>query len=86
MRYFRVDGFQRISKAEARRAFNAGAPVYLCAVHLRPGGPWHPECCIWNAPDDGDDKIDFETAVAAFEFYNCTDYKTGKYAAYYVKA
>lgn len=80
MRNICVDGFQRISKSAARRAFNAGDPVYLCAVNLRPGGPWHPEICLWRTGEN------FEKSVAAFEFYNCINGETGKYAAYYIEA
>ena len=86
MNKYRIENLVRISKPTARKMFNAGAPVFLCAVNLRPGWPWHPECCIWNAPDDGDEKINFEAAVAAFEFYNCTCRETGKYAAFYIEA
>ena len=78
MRKYSVNGFERISKAEARRAFNAGEVVYFCGCNMRPGAPWHPETGADNS--DGES---FEAAAGWAEHYNCTCTETGRYLAYY---
>lgn len=82
MRKFEIAGFSRISKAAARKLYNAGQIVYFCPVNLRPGTPWHCECAQQLNPVD---PCTFENLVNTFMFYNCTDCETGKYIAFYVK-
>lgn len=78
MRQYSIGGYVRISKAEARRAFNAGETVYFCACNMRPGAPWHPETAA-----DNSDGGSFAAAVGWAEHYNCTSAETGRYLAYY---
>ena len=78
MRQYSVGGFTRISKAAARRAFNAGETVYFCACNMRPGAPWHPEIRANNRNGGS-----FEAAVGWAEYYNCTCAETGRHLAYY---
>lgn len=81
MRKFEIAGFSRISKAAARKLYDAGQTVYFCAVNMRPGAPWNPECKVqFNQAD----LETFEQRVNAFEYYNCSS-ETGKYTAFYVK-
>lgn len=82
MRKFELNGFSRISKAEARRLYDAGQIVYFCPVNLRPGTPWHCETAQQFNPVD---PCTFEQLVNTFMFYNCTDCETGKYIAFYEK-
>ena len=72
--------YERITKAAARKLFNNGGKIYICACNLRPGWPWYPEIWIDNSVDP-----DFEKHVNAFTFYNCINNETGKYASYYIK-
>lgn len=82
MRKIEIAGFSRISKAAARKLYNAGQIVYFCAVNMRPGAPLNPECGVQLDPAYPEP---FENRVNAFEFYNCADCETGKYTAFYVK-
>lgn len=72
--------YKRITKAAARKLFNSGEKIYICACNLRPGWPWFPEIRIDSSSDP-----DFEKVVNAFTFYNCINNETGKYASYYIK-
>lgn len=78
MRLHNVNGFERISKAEARRAFNAGEMIYFCACNMRPGAPWYPETAA-----DNSDGGSFAAAAGRAAFYSCTCAETGRYLAYY---
>lgn len=70
-----VGGFTRITRKEARKRYNAGEVVRLCAVKLSPVNMWgcFADCCR-----------EFDTVVNAFTFYNC-NVETGRYPAFYVK-
>lgn len=81
MRKFEIAGFSRISKAAARKLYNAGQIVYFCAVNMRPGAPSNPEIAQRLDPANPEP---FEKRVNAFEYYNCSN-ETGKYTAFYVK-
>ena len=72
--------YERITKAAARKLFNSGGKIYICACNLRPGSPWFPGTWIDSSVDP-----DFEKVVNAFTFYNCINNETGKYASYYIK-
>lgn len=76
-----IPGLTRISKAKARRLHAAGVPVMLIPCKLRPGEPWFPEGWLSTLPTPKDT---FDTAVNAFEYYNCYG-SAGRYAAFYVK-
>lgn len=82
MRKFVIIGFSRISKAKARKLYNAGQIVYFCPVNLRPGTPWHNECAQQL---NSVDPYTFEQLVNAFTAYNCINSETGKYIAFYQK-
>lgn len=72
--------YNRVSKAAARKAFNAGKPVILCPVKLYPFGAWRPSCMI-----QGDQCSDtFERLLENFIWYNCQLNETGYYAAFYI--
>jgi hypothetical protein len=73
-----IDGYNQISKATARKLYNDGATVYMCAANMRPGAPWYPEMSVDCR--DGD----FTRICNDFIWYNCTS-ETGTYIRFYVK-
>lgn len=79
MRQINVGELIRISKREAKRRYNAGETIRICACNMDPVNIWgcYCDCCL---EADGE----FEAAVNAFQFSNC-DNKMGRYPAYYVK-
>ena len=80
MNRYTVNGFTRISKAQARKLWTANAtPVYACPCNLRPGGPWSPE--VQLPTDSG---ATWERLTNAATYYNCTTAETGRRLVYYV--
>lgn len=87
-----ISGFTRISKAAARKLYNNGHKIRICAVKLSPVNVWGAYtdarlAAFTAVSSDGFNTTvarnkDFETVVNAFEAYNCNA-KTGKYAAFY---
>ena len=83
--------YKRISKNAARAAYKNGLTVVICPCNLRPFTPWHNEHRM-NRKDREQfvlDEIgvmnDFNNSVCSFEYYNCSNSKTGKYAAFYIQ-
>lgn len=78
--------FQRVSKKDARRAYNNGLAVIFCPVNLRPGKPWKPEAviCPHSFEVVNDVITPFEKRVNEFEYYNCINNETGRYTAFYI--
>lgn len=74
--------YKRVPKNVARKLFNAGETIVLCACNLRPFGPWHPEMSVNNASVY---REDFDYVVNCFEWYNCSHPGEGSYASYYVR-
>lgn len=80
MNHYAINGLERVSKAQARRLFNANStPIFACPCNLRPGAPWYPE--IMFPTDSG---ATFDQLANAATFYKCRDAETGQYLAYYV--
>ena len=75
--------WERITKKQARAAYNNGLTVLFCPVNMRPFTPWHLEIDV-NKNFEGYNGVTFEKAVNAFEIYNCTDNETGYYTAFYL--
>lgn len=75
--------WERITKKQARAAYNNGLTVLFCPVNMRPFTPWHLEIDV-NKNFEGYNGVTFEKAVNAFEIYNCTDNETGRYTAFYI--
>ena len=71
---------KRISKAEAKKRYNAGKEIMLVPCKLRCGEPWHPESHIKRSRD-----YDFKSLVNSFTYYNCC-YEAGYYPHYYIEA
>ena len=81
--------FERVNKKTAESVYTLGLPVVLCPVNLRPGEPYHPEIVLNRknrerfVADEIGVKNDFANQVSSFEYYNCVNSETGKYAAFY---
>lgn len=78
MKRYQFGGFSRISKAAARKMYDAGRVVWACPVKMRPDGYFSTACPLRGVEEGRT----FEQAVNAFEFYNCNG-ETGKYTAFY---
>lgn len=82
--------FRRVSKRTARRAYQNGLTVAMCPCNLRPFTPCHHEHTINRKDrahfiaDETGALNDFNNLVASFEYYNCTNTQTGRYAAFYL--
>lgn len=82
--------FERITKKEARRAYINGFSVVIIPCNLRPFTQWHDEMTL-NRKDRAHlvaDEIgvnnDFTNYINSFEYYNCINSETGRYAAFYI--
>jgi hypothetical protein len=87
-RYTEMDGdvkYVRVSKVAAQRAYDAGQPVVLCPVKLRPFGGFRPSCMVSNQPSDGGYVRAFKDVVQDFVWYNCQLNETGYYPSYWVQ-
>ena len=74
--------WERITKKQARKAYNNGLSVLFCPVNMRPFTPWHVETVINNRAEGCN--VSFDKAVNAFENYNCINNETGFYTAFYI--
>jgi hypothetical protein len=88
MEKVRLGRYARVSKREARKAYDRGATVWLCPVKLLPFSGWHPECALSKAriehPVTGwAGEWTFDELVDNFASYNCT-HETGYYPSYWV--
>lgn len=71
--------WKRVTKKQARAAYNSGLTVLLCPVKMRPFTRWHLE--TYAKKKSG---CEFSASVSGFEYYNCNS-ETGRYTAFYVK-
>ena len=90
MKQININGYKRITKHAAKKAYINGSTIILCSVNLRPGAPWHPEITLNRKQrepfviDEIGLENDFNNYVASFEFYNCQNSETGSYTAFYI--
>ena len=82
MNRYTVNGYTRVSKARARKIWNAGGVVYACACNIRPGGPWYCEAILRKSDNA---HPSFDADANAVTWYNCLNSETGRYLAYYVR-
>lgn len=75
--------WERITKKQARAAYNNGLTVLFCPVNMRPFTPWHLEIDV-NKINQNCAGETFDSIVNAFEWYNCTNNETGRYTAFYI--
>ena len=75
--------YHRVNKATARRVFNAGGVVIMCACNLRPDSYWSPSVPI--AAGNYETPRAFDSLVNEYAYYNCNINECGKYAAFYTE-
>lgn len=80
MNYSRFGTKLRIQKGNAKKLYELGLPITLCPCKFNPESPWGVGVLVDKKSGES-----FEKVVNAFEFYNCTNNETGKYASYYVE-
>lgn len=73
--------YTRINKTQAEKRFENGETIYLCACNLRPFTVHRLAVAVNNSTLT--DTNDFQKVVNTFEYYNCFNSETGKYASYY---
>lgn len=80
--------WKQISKAAARKLYDGGSVIKVCAANLRPGFPYNPDVNIDKARLEKINygPVPFDQFVNQFEFYNCFDSETGRYARFYKEA
>lgn len=86
MRKISVGNVTRISKANARKLFAEGKPVYCAACNMNPVFPYGTVHRLDYAqplePGYEKEPISFDRIVNIFEYYNCNN-ETGRYDAFY---
>lgn len=75
--------WQRITKKQAREAYNNGLTVLFCPVNKRPFW-WCGLDIEMNKNDEGAALLTFDEQIELFESFNCFDNETGRYAAFYI--
>ena len=80
--------YKRINKNAARAAYMDGLTVVICPCNLRPNqysrGINRKDREQFVIDEIGV-KNDFNNLVNSFEYYNCPNSETGKYAAFYIE-
>ena len=71
--------WERVTKKQARAAYDSGFTVLFCPVKMRLFTPWHLEAYV-----DKSCGREFNTEVNSFEYYNCNS-ETGRYTAFYIQ-
>jgi len=85
--------YTQVSKAKARKAYNAGQPVALVPSNLNPRSPFVGFFIIADSDFDGDnltysvpkeERENFDERVYYFSLYNCVSSETGRYPNYFL--
>lgn len=93
MKNLSFKGFKRINKTVAKRLYNAGNIIRICAANVSPTNMYGAYSDIsidgMNIVNSGFNTTvarnnDFETVVNAFKYYNCRR-ALGYYPAFYIK-
>ena len=71
--------WKRVTKKQARAAYDSGFTVLFCPVKMRPFTPWRLEAYAEKRSG-----CEFDTQVNGFEYYNCNR-ETGRYTAFYIR-
>lgn len=77
-----TQNWERITKAEARKRYNARQDVYFLSCNMHPENMWQAPCPILRDVDD--DVTSFNSTVNNYRYYNC-DRQRGMYVAYYIR-
>lgn len=75
---------KQVQKRTAKKLFESGETIYLQSSNFQPFGVWS-RCMDTNKDNINCVGHTFETIVSEFEYYNCSDSETGKYASFYAK-
>lgn len=75
--------YHRVNKAAARRVFNEGGVVIMCACNLRPDSYWSPAVPI--AAGNYEAPREFNALVNEYTFYACNLNESGYYPAFYTE-
>lgn len=94
MKSIKINGYKRVSKREARKAYNNGNTIRLTPCNMRPDNMWgvYADANVNATTEvlfDGFNTTvarerDFDTVCNAFAYYNCAT-EMGRYPAFYVK-
>lgn len=79
-----ANGYKRISKAAAEKAYNNGLTVRIVPCKIAPVNAWDIGFDVCKANGDAEYAWRFDALINAITFYNCNNC-TGKYLAYYIK-
>ena len=77
--------YKRVSKTAAKKVFESGESVVICACNLNPFGFWNCGIEIKKYQFDSEYSNDFNKRVYCYELYNCVNSETGKYASFYIE-
>jgi len=84
--------YNRVSKAAAKKAYLKGLDIVIAACNIRPfnyAGVGYTQLSRKNREqfiiDETGAANDFTSYINSFEYYNCNNSETGKYAAFYVQ-
>lgn len=81
MNRINIGGYNRISKARARKLYNENKPFYCCPVKMSPVNMWGGICKIEKERIE-EYNSSFDNIIFLAEYYNCNN-ETGNYLAYY---
>lgn len=75
----------RVNKTKARKAYLNGERVFVQSCNFHPLGVWSKAHELGKYDEVSMTKSEtFDLIVTSYESYNCTNSKTGKYAAFYL--
>lgn len=72
--------FKRVTRTKAKALYNMGKAVLLVPCNLNPDSLF---VGLYDLRKE-ENETPFETAVNAFEYYNCINTETGRYTAFYI--
>jgi hypothetical protein len=95
MNNYKCNGYKRITKTSALKAWKSGSEVYVMSCKMAINGYWGGPIVIRNVNDEdmvyeianftGSPEISFRNWINNFKYYNC-DYERGYYPSFYLKA
>ena len=85
-----INGWIRITKAKARKLYDAGQTIRVCPCKVNPCNEYYPLSFDINKDDNFtveplDWELKFDARVNRFELYNCQYNELGKYTAFYIR-
>ena len=81
-----INGYERISKARARRVVSeTNEYVYIVPNKCIPGTSWYCNPARISGKTLETNGYTLESFINEFNYYNCQYNQTGKYPAFYIK-